>query len=403
MAMAVILGHPVHRHHVPRLELPHPADRAPEADRHRPDRGDHLRRRLVRVLPVPGVHRPAAVPGREHLVRRVPAARRRPRRGRLLPAPVRVPGRPARLLDRDHHPGTIAALAGRHRRRRHPRPDPAVRGRRVHRLHDQPVGHGQALAAQAAHRAGGTGSRSTRPARCDRRDRGRRHVRQVRRRRVPRRAADPILVGIMLFIRRQYDGQATELARPGRPRVRAAAAGSSGWSSPVNGINRAVVQAVMFGGAVSDPSSRPCSSPTTSRRASELRTRWERQLPGVPLVVVESPYRALVGPVVTYLDVLEQAWPPDKEAPTTIVVLPEYVARHWWDRLLYNQARQAPEAGARRPRAHGHRRRPVPAGAPTERAADAPRLVSGRPTRVRAAPDERARWYRDPARRRLGA
>ena len=30
-------------------------------------------------------------------------------------------------------------------------------------------------------------------------------------------------------------------------------------------------------------------------------------------------------------------WPPGKEAPLTIVVLPEYVARHWWDRLLYNQ------------------------------------------------------------------
>jgi len=42
-------------------------------------------------------------------------------------------------------------------------------------------------------------------------------------------------------------------------------------------------------------------------------------------------------PVVAYLDILDQAWPPDKEAPITIVVLPEYVARHWWDRLLYNQ------------------------------------------------------------------
>jgi len=62
------------------------------------------------------------------------------------------------------------------------------------------------------------------------------------------------------------------------------------------------------------------------------------QLPGVPLVIVESPYRAIVGPMVTYLDVLERAWPPDRAAPTTIVVLPEYVARHWWDRLLYNQA-----------------------------------------------------------------
>jgi hypothetical protein len=68
-----------------------------------------------------------------------------------------------------------------------------------------------------------------------------------------------------------------------------------------------------------------------------MRTRWERQIPGVPLVIVESPYRAVISPVIAYLDVLDQAWPPDKEAPITIVVLPEFVARHWWDRLLYNQ------------------------------------------------------------------
>jgi hypothetical protein len=68
-----------------------------------------------------------------------------------------------------------------------------------------------------------------------------------------------------------------------------------------------------------------------------MRVRWERQVPGVPLVIVESPYRALVGPLVAYLDVLDQAWPPDAEEPITIVVLPEYVARRWWDRILYNQ------------------------------------------------------------------
>jgi amino acid transporter len=149
----------------------------------------------------------------------------------------------------------------------------------------------------------------------------------------------PLLIGSMLFIRRQYDGQAEELAvdedlvfdRPHREqRV----------VIPVNGINRSVVQAVMFGKSLaSDPSMLQAIFVTTELdEAERLRERWERQLPGVPLVVVESPYRALVGPVVTYLDVLERAWPPDREAPTTIVVLPEYVARHWWDRLLYNQA-----------------------------------------------------------------
>ena len=72
--------------------------------------------------------------------------------------------------------------------------------------------------------------------------------------------------------------------------------------------------------------------------AAELRERWERQVPGVPLVIVESPYRALAGPLLAYLDVLDRAWPPDKPEPITFVVIPEYVARSWWERILYNQS-----------------------------------------------------------------
>ena len=69
-----------------------------------------------------------------------------------------------------------------------------------------------------------------------------------------------------------------------------------------------------------------------------MRDRWVRQLPDVPLVVVESPYRALIGPLLSYLDVLAAAWPPDKPEPITFVVIPEYVARSWWERMLYNQS-----------------------------------------------------------------
>jgi len=148
----------------------------------------------------------------------------------------------------------------------------------------------------------------------------------------------PTMVGIMLFIRRQYDGQAREL-EVRDDQVFERVHRDQRVVIPVNGINRSVVQAVTFGRALaSDPSLLQAVFVTTDLEvADRLRERWERQLPGVPLVVVESPYRALVGPVVTYLDVLDMAWPPDREPPTTIVVLPEYVARHWWDRLLYNQ------------------------------------------------------------------
>ena len=60
-------------------------------------------------------------------------------------------------------------------------------------------------------------------------------------------------------------------------------------------------------------------------------------VPDVPLVFIESPYRALVGPLLAYLDVLDRTWPSGREAPITFVVIPEYVARSWWERILYNQ------------------------------------------------------------------
>jgi amino acid transporter len=145
----------------------------------------------------------------------------------------------------------------------------------------------------------------------------------------------PLLVALMLFIRRQYTGQAAELfvqedvRIPGPHREQRVVV-------PVNGINRAVVQAVNFARTISDDV-RAVYVTDEPEDGDALRKRWERQLPDVPLVIVESPYRAVVSPVVAYLDILDAAWPPDKEAPITVVVLPEYVARHWWDRVLYNQ------------------------------------------------------------------
>ena len=146
----------------------------------------------------------------------------------------------------------------------------------------------------------------------------------------------PILVAMMVFINRQYRASAQELAV--RPDVvlptphRAERA-----VIPVPGIDRAVVQAVNVGKSIT-PDVRAVLVSDDPDEATRVRERWERQLPDVPLVIVESPYRALIGPLLSYLDVLDQAWPPDHEAPITFVVIPEYVARSWWERLLYNQS-----------------------------------------------------------------
>jgi amino acid transporter len=146
----------------------------------------------------------------------------------------------------------------------------------------------------------------------------------------------PVLVSIMLFINRQYSASKRELAvRPDlvvAPPHREARA-----VIPIPGLNRAVVQAINVARSVADDV-RAVYISVDSEEGDRMRADWERHVPGVPLVIVESPYRALVGPLEAYLNVLDAAWPPDKESPVTFVVLPEYVARRWWERILYNQS-----------------------------------------------------------------
>ncbi len=146
----------------------------------------------------------------------------------------------------------------------------------------------------------------------------------------------PVIVAGMLFIRRQYAASARQLAiqpdyvvpLPNREE-RAIV--------PVPSLNRAVVRAINVARSITDDVTAVYIS-VDAEHSTAMRARWERQVPGVPLVIVESPYRALAGPLVAYLDVLDRAWPPGKPDPITFVIVPEYVARHWWERILYNQS-----------------------------------------------------------------
>jgi len=146
----------------------------------------------------------------------------------------------------------------------------------------------------------------------------------------------PLQVALFWFIHRQYAASRSQVAlHPDQ--VVPVPRRQERVIVPIAGLDRAVVQAVNVGRSLSDDV-RAVLVTEDPEEATEVRDAWERQVPGVPLVVVESPYRALTGPLLAYLDVLDHAWPPDKEAPITIVILPEFVPRHWWERLLYNQS-----------------------------------------------------------------
>jgi type IV secretory pathway VirB3-like protein len=120
----------------------------------------------------------------------------------------------------------------------------------------------------------------------------------------------PILVVIMLLIRREYRMAVV----------------------PLQDMRRDAIQAIKFGLTISDD---VVAVHVTDDlfRANELRKRFEHQVHGVDLVVLESPYRELVQPFIRYLEMLAA-----RDADTvTIVLVPERIIRHWWERLLYNR------------------------------------------------------------------
>jgi amino acid transporter len=68
--------------------------------------------------------------------------------------------------------------------------------------------------------------------------------------------------------------------------------------------------------------------------ADRRREQWERFRLDVPLDVIDSPYRDLTGPILDYVDKLDERWDSD----VVTVIVPELVVRRWWQQLLHNQS-----------------------------------------------------------------
>jgi amino acid transporter len=149
----------------------------------------------------------------------------------------------------------------------------------------------------------------------------------------------PILVAAMLFIHRQYERRRLEV------RVRPEAIIGSSLRRqhviiPVPEVTRDVVQAIKFGRSMSRDVTAVHVTDDVDR-GEEIRSRFERQIPGIPFVIVESPYRQLVRPLIRYLEDTAGRIEDD----ILVVLLPEYVPRHWWEKYLYNEnARRIREA-----------------------------------------------------------
>ncbi len=101
---------------------------------------------------------------------------------------------------------------------------------------------------------------------------------------------------------------------------------------PISGIHRAVLQAIAYSKTLS-PDVRAIYIDADPIGTDKLRHDWEKWNTGVPLVVLPSPYRSLLEPLLEYIEQIEKQNPQDY----VTVVLPEFVPAKWWHHIFHNQ------------------------------------------------------------------
>jgi hypothetical protein len=102
---------------------------------------------------------------------------------------------------------------------------------------------------------------------------------------------------------------------------------------PVSGIHRGMVDAVNFARSISDNVTAVYVE-LESGEGEKARQEWESWWPDVPMVIVPSPYRSIVAPLLQFLVETDTQ---HNDGQLATVVLPEFIPKYWWQSLLHNQ------------------------------------------------------------------
>ena len=100
----------------------------------------------------------------------------------------------------------------------------------------------------------------------------------------------------------------------------------------MNGISKPTAGALVYATTISEDV-RAIYVEVDGASTARLVVEWEAWDIGVPLVVIPSPYRSILRPMVEYVNGLAERG----ETDLVTIVVPEIVPRHWWEHLLHNK------------------------------------------------------------------
>jgi amino acid transporter len=143
--------------------------------------------------------------------------------------------------------------------------------------------------------------------------------------------AEAFLLMFFYFVRKHYDYLARRLN-----------IGPEDHVLPVTGtvlllvpprIHKGILHAIAYARTISSDC-RAIHITDDPKSTDEMKRQWDKFGGQIPLVILESPYRSLVDPLLAYIDEAVSEEP----GHILTVVVPQAVAKHWWQTILHNNA-----------------------------------------------------------------
>ncbi len=107
---------------------------------------------------------------------------------------------------------------------------------------------------------------------------------------------------------------------------------------PIGGLDRATIASLAYARSITAHVT-AVHAVVDEDQMEQIRTSWQQWQQQIPaeeethLLLIASPYRTLLGPLLAYIDAVHLRHPQE----TLTVILPEFVVAHWWEYLLHNQ------------------------------------------------------------------
>ncbi|GAP12438.1 amino acid/polyamine/organocation transporter, APC superfamily [Longilinea arvoryzae] len=146
----------------------------------------------------------------------------------------------------------------------------------------------------------------------------------------------PVLVTIFFSIHRHYKNLARQLSldnpAPKKPHIR-----RNRVIMPISGVHRGTLEALRFARTLSDDITAVHIS-VDAKETAKVEEKWEKWGEEYRLIVLNSPYRVFLEPLLDYIDKLAAV-----ANPTDIItiVVPQFIPQHWWTSFLHTRTAES--------------------------------------------------------------